>query len=134
MKVYRSILIVILLLLAVFSSCTGSGGSADIPGIRKEDAPVEWVEIGPHERIKHRSGNPRDSPNYLTDEAYLTEVGDKLAFAAEKDGKSFIVYDGKEFGPYEFVGNPIDIGDKLTYIVWKDSKWVIIYDGKEVGD
>jgi hypothetical protein len=71
------------------------------------------------------------------------DVNGKLAYVAEKDGKSFIVYDGQEIGKqYDRVYSHITVGNhtylkpvngKLTYLALKDNKTFIVYDGREMG-
>ena len=61
-------------------------------------------------------------------------IGEKLAYIASQDGKSFIVYDGKEIGKeYDSVDSISGIVGKLGYTAYKDGKSFIVYDGKEIG-
>ena len=47
----------------------------------------------------------------------VTEIRGKLAYFAEKGGKSFIVFDGKEFGKeYDQVGQLFNVNNKLVFI------------------
>ena len=71
------------------------------------------------------------------------EVNGKLAYIAEKDGKTFVVYNGQEIGKqYDRIYSHITVGNhtylnpvngKLTYIALKDNKTLVVYDGMEMG-
>ena len=79
----------------------------------------------------------------------LADVGGKLAYVTSEESadmdlyigdlKSYIVWDGKEYGKeYAGVSNPTDVGGKLAYIATKDAddisaKTFIVWDGKEYG-
>jgi hypothetical protein len=69
----------------------------------------------------------------------ITDLNGKIGYIVSFDDKdkrrSFIVYDGKEFGKeYDYVLQPSIINGVLTYRAEKDGKWRVVYDGKEIHD
>ena len=64
--------------------------------------------------------------------------GQHFAYRVEKEGKHFVVLDGKETGPYDWIGvlpvfNPNPNSQHFAYRVEKEGKWFVILDGKEIG-
>jgi hypothetical protein len=81
--------------------------------------------------------------NSYYDVSYPVEVNGKLAFEAyingtkeKDDGKSIIIYDGKEYGnEYDWASEIVDVNGKLCYLARqiKNNKDFVVCDGKEYG-
>ncbi|MEM4263319.1 MAG: hypothetical protein QW666_00285 [Candidatus Woesearchaeota archaeon] len=77
------------------------------------------------------------------DTAAIINAGNKLAYVAEKDDKSFIVWDSVEIGKeYDGIGGPgkywndctiKDVNGKLAFVAYKGDQAYVIFDGKKFG-
>lgn len=63
-----------------------------------------------------------------------TNVGGYLAYVAEDDGETFVVYRGEERGKqYDFVRNPTDVGGIIAYIARDGNSFYVVFNGTERG-
>jgi hypothetical protein len=58
--------------------------------------------------------------------SYIVYVNGKQAYKAEKDGRQYLVYDGKEIGGYEMIRHYFELKGKLAFIAMKDNKWYLM--------
>jgi hypothetical protein len=64
----------------------------------------------------------------------FTEVNGKPAYIAGKDGKEFVVYDGKELGKqYDGVAQPKGVGSKLAYVASMNNRTFMVFGEEGLG-
>jgi len=117
------------------------GGEYDEAALMLEINASDLSGCDPEEvRVRY---DGKGMPSYWLLMPAFGEVNGELAYVAEKDGKSFVVYGGQEIGKqYDRVYTPIREGNhtylnpvngKLTYIAMKDNRTFVVYGGQEIG-
>ncbi len=98
--------------------------------------PGEYTDFGENATSEQGATSEIRSDVFITvheqDIGDIVDIGGKLAYQVERDGKWFIILNGEEIGKqYAMAIRPVYIGGKLAYQALLDGKWCVVYDGKE---
>lgn len=102
----------------------GPGGGVEYSSEHKQLAILDGIE-----------GRPYDRAGFGMTQSAFSPDGDRIIYTAARDGKQFIVVNGKEGLQYDALlpGTPFYSPDnkQMIYVALKDKQWVIIVDGEE---
>ena len=127
MKIIIKLSIVFLVLgIVLISGCIDSEKPSEIGGptkpvngdVSKDEGPKEWIELD--ENIK-----------------LIYECDGKPVYVTENEGKTIVIYDGKEGKQYDSIditskGGIKCIGEKIAYVAQKaEGLYTVVYNGGE---